>query len=57
MTDKTLEPTPGASNEASPPERPNKKEHAPKEDGFCNPRDGRGPLRKCDDQHAKLPVH
>jgi hypothetical protein len=57
MPDKTLESTPGTSNEASAPGQPDKKPRAPKEDGFCNPRDGRGPLRKCDDQHAKLPVH
>ena len=26
------------------------------DDGITNPRDGRGPLRRCDDQAAKLPL-
>jgi hypothetical protein len=28
-----------------------------KEDGITNPKDGRGPLRKCDDSSTKLPLH
>jgi hypothetical protein len=27
------------------------------DDGVTNPRDGRGPLRRRDDQAAKLPLH
>ena len=30
--------------------------NAQQDDGLSNPRDGRGPLRRCDDQAAKLPL-
>jgi hypothetical protein len=33
--------------------RPQKARH---DDGLTNPRDGRGPLRRRDDQAAKLPL-
>jgi hypothetical protein len=57
MQDKTRESEQDASNRAATADTTAKKHHMPKEDGLSNPRDGRGPLRRTDDQCCKLPLH
>ncbi len=57
MQDRAHEPTADTVKPTAPTECDVKKPHARKEDGFSNPKDGRGPLRRTDDQGAKLPTH
>jgi hypothetical protein len=53
MPDKIMDSPAPASQPRPHQTEPNQARH---DDGITNPRDGRGPLRRCDDQAAKLPL-
>jgi hypothetical protein len=57
MQDSTHEPPADAGQPVPAADRAAKTPHAPKEDGLSNPKDGRGPLRRTDDQGATRPSH